>query len=389
MKIVFTIISYNYLAFARTLSDSLKKSNPDVKFIVALVDALPKDLNEDFEIIPTSELDVGDEDEFYFKYNVTCLNTAVKPLYFQLLFEKYNPESIVFLDPDIFVYQSLDPLFESLKKNDVLLTPHTLSPYPSDGCIPDEIRIMQVGTYNLGFVGLRNSPKVREFCDWWWTKLENLAINDIQNGLFTDQKWMDLIPSFFDDVDIIRDPGYNVAYWNLHERKDFSKSEDGYRINGSLIKFFHFSGMNHSDLNAISKFQNRYTLDQFNKILLEIFTNYRKNVKLNATYPDIPYAFGYFNNGVKIPDIVRDIYHRSSNRAAFGNPFETGDNGSFYKWLKSPNVGKMTNFMRAYYDIALHLRKAYPNPNRHQKHITRWCLNHFESDLGVPKELLV
>ena len=33
-----------------------------------------------------------------------------------------------------------------------------------------------------------------------------------------DQRWLDLVPALFDDVHIVRDPGCNVAYWNLPER---------------------------------------------------------------------------------------------------------------------------------------------------------------------------
>ncbi len=36
---------------------------------------------------------------------------------------------------------------------------------------------------------------------------------------FTDQRWCDLVPSLFDRVHIERDPGYNVASWNLSTRR--------------------------------------------------------------------------------------------------------------------------------------------------------------------------
>ena len=35
--------------------------------------------------------------------------------------------------------------------------------------------------------------------------------------MFTDQRWIDFVPSLFDHH-ILKDPSYNVAYWNLHER---------------------------------------------------------------------------------------------------------------------------------------------------------------------------
>ena len=35
--------------------------------------------------------------------------------------------------------------------------------------------------------------------------------------MFTDQRWIDFVPCFFEHH-ILKDPGYNVAYWNLHAR---------------------------------------------------------------------------------------------------------------------------------------------------------------------------
>ena len=40
MTIAFTICSLNYLAQARTLGDSLRRTNPDLQYFVGLVDRL-------------------------------------------------------------------------------------------------------------------------------------------------------------------------------------------------------------------------------------------------------------------------------------------------------------------------------------------------------------
>ena len=58
--------------------------------------------------------------------------------------------------------------------------------------------------------------------------------------MFTDQRWVDFAPSFFDHF-ILKDPTYNVAYWNLHER-DLEWTDGRYLVNGQPLTFFHFSG---------------------------------------------------------------------------------------------------------------------------------------------------
>src|ERR1017187_7472506 len=36
--------------------------------------------------------------------------------------------------------------------------------------------------------------------------------------MFVDQKWINLAPCFFENVKILKQPGCNMAFWNLHER---------------------------------------------------------------------------------------------------------------------------------------------------------------------------
>ncbi len=59
----------------------------------------------------------------------------------------------------------------------------------------------------------------RRFIDWWADRLRQFCYDEVPNGLFTDQRWVDLAPAFFDDIAIVRDPQYNVATWNLTHRR--------------------------------------------------------------------------------------------------------------------------------------------------------------------------
>ncbi len=70
-------------------------------------------------------------------------------------------DKLLYLDPDILILNSLDGLQGALEEANVLLTPHLLSPLPADGCKQNDHDILQAGTYNLGFLGLRNSLESR------------------------------------------------------------------------------------------------------------------------------------------------------------------------------------------------------------------------------------
>ena len=78
--------------------------------------------------------------------------------------------------------------------------------------------ILRSGVYNLGFCSGRAEPKVIELMSWWADRCEFDCRVDLANGLFTDQKWMDMSPGFVDSVALHRAPDMNLAYWNLEGR---------------------------------------------------------------------------------------------------------------------------------------------------------------------------
>src|SRR5262249_33468015 len=65
-------------------------------------------------------------------------------------------------------------------------------------------------------------------------------LNDVKEQMFVDQRWADYIPSLFLHH-LLKDPGYNVAYWNLHERP-IARVHGRVYARNALVRFFHFSG---------------------------------------------------------------------------------------------------------------------------------------------------
>jgi glycosyltransferase involved in cell wall biosynthesis/lipopolysaccharide biosynthesis glycosyltransferase len=335
-----TIISKNYLAHARVLAESFHAVHPDVPFFVLLVDRNDGSISptrEVFEVIELEELDVPDLLRLCFQYSVIELNTAVKPYLLAHLMEHREIDRLIYFDPDILVVDRLSEAWDLLDKHSIVLTPHLTEPVEDDGKKPSEIDILLSGTYNLGFLGLARSEATRRLLTWWQERLYDRCVVAHDEGLFTDQRWMDLVPGFFDDAYVLREPGYNVAYWNLHSRR-VSAERDRVRVNGKPAVFFHFSGLDpHAPL-GISRHQNRFRLDELGD-LAQIFDRYRK-LLFAAGYEALKgqsYAFATFDNGVAIPDIARSLYRRlGSDALRFGDPFATAPVGSFFRWLNAP-----------------------------------------------------
>lgn len=295
MTLVFTLCSNNYLAQAITLGNSLIRHNPGYIFIIGLVDRKISSIDYStvpFEILEVEKTGISAFDEMYKKYNITELNTAVKPFYFQYLFtNRTDVKSIVFLDPDIMVYSPFTELEKELESSDIIIIPHFITPLNDDKLQAEE-DFLNSGLYNLGFIAIKNTGVGCKMIDWWAERLRYKAYIDFKRGLFNDQIWINFVPLFFNHVKIFTHPGYNMAYWNLHERY-LSKKVEKYYINDNYpLIFYHFSGFNPLNPRTLSKYQNRFTFEKRSDVL-PLFEEYSDILFLNGykTYLNFPNEF--------------------------------------------------------------------------------------------------
>ena len=243
----YTSINNHYMAKAIVLATSVKKYNPTAKFSLVLADKILDDFDikkTPFDEILTIEelgIPVKNLNLWIFEHTVVELCTAVKGQALVKFLEE-GSEKVIYLDPDIEVFDTLNEIDLLLDKYDVLLTPHQTIPEDNyRDIINNEICSLKHGTYNFGFYGVKNSLNGIKFAKWWRDRLIDFCYDDIPNGIFTDQKWGDLVPALFEGVFILRSPAYNVSTWNLSHRKVVKK--DGiFYVNDKKLQFYHFSG---------------------------------------------------------------------------------------------------------------------------------------------------
>lgn len=290
MTLAFTLCSINYLAQAQTLGQSLRKTNPNVEFVIGLVDRLDNvDFEPDkippFQLLEIDKINIECLEEMCEIYDITELNTAVKPFYFDY-FLKNRPEvkNIIYFDPDIIVFDSLQSLEGNLQTYSIVLTPHITSPI-LDKFETREIDHLNTGLYNLGFVAISRSNVSIRMIDWWMERLKKDCRIDLCNGLFVDQHWMIFVPIFFRESVLVDNYyGYNVAYWNLHERQ-VTLNNGKYFINDVPLIFFHFSGYSINKPEEVSKYQDRSNFENRPDII-PLFEYYAKQLldNFNAYY---------------------------------------------------------------------------------------------------------
>jgi FkbM family methyltransferase len=336
--VFFTSITSNYLPKAAVLANSLRKYRPGAEFYVLLCDRTPVGLSR-FEkifnkIFPLEQLGlpVANAEQWIFKHSMVELCTAVKGPFLRKVFDELRPRKVVYFDPDIVVLDDLVELETLLDNHSVIVTPHLVDPENVSGAILDnEVCSLQHGVFNLGFLAVRNSAEGRRFVKWWSDRLMQFCYDDIPHGLFTDQRWMDLAPAFFDDFHILRDKTYNVATWNLSQRRVEKRADERLCIEGRPVKFFHFSGF---DSGAQLEMLKKY--GQHSPALLELRERYIQELERagQLQFGSLPWGYGCFSNGQPILTDQRRLYrNRTDLIAAFPRPAQV-ENGrrSYYKW---------------------------------------------------------
>ena len=326
--IITTSICANYLPKARALGRSIKQHLPDAIFLVCLTERETPDFAYDFvrygdidEIVLSKDLGLGEDfNRFLFKHKVVEASTAVKGMLMKHLFERYPDHSeFLYLDPDCIVYSDFIELRALLKTRPIVLVPHLMAP----GHIDMEISSIKYGVYQLGFLALNRSAEALRFLDWWAQRLYLFCYDDLSRGLFTDQRWVDLAPTFF-DVELLRHYGYDFGTWAV---KDVSITKENglYHINDHPLRFAHFSGYDGGTIRMIMQW---WMTPKNETCYREMVDNYTRELEDcgQSTYGKTPWTYACYENGQPISDDAR-IQYREENklRWTIDDPYRYSD----------------------------------------------------------------
>ncbi|MGA2283487.1 MAG: glycosyltransferase [Candidatus Dormibacteria bacterium] len=343
-----TIIARNYLPFARVLATSFLEHNPGGRVAVLVIDDVDGDVDprdEPFEVVRPDEigLEAGEFHRMAMIYDLVELATSLKPWLIRCLLARSGTEPVIYLDPDIRVFAPLDEVSALAERYGVVLTPHVTAPIPRDGRMTDENTILSAGMYNLGFIAV--GAGAQSFLDFWMERLSRECRVDVTKNLFVDQRWIDFVPSAFGGH-VLRDPSYNVAYWNLDHR-DLCWTGDGYQVDGVPLHFFHFSGFDTAAPSVLSKWQGsrpRVLLSE-RPDLARMCAEYAGAVRAATRGGefDTRYGFADLPNGIPIDEEMRELYRQRLEAAESGgtapppDPFTAEGAEEFLDWACSPS----------------------------------------------------
>ena len=393
-----TIIARNYAAHARVLARSFAETHPDGHCSVLVIDDPEGHLdpaNEPFELVRLEEIGLPDAERMAAVYDVVELSTAVKPWLMRHLLDRDGVEAVTYLDPDIRVVDSLAEIERRSLEHGGVLTPHLTAPLPRDGRKPSEEDIMIAGSYNLGFISLGADGEIAgPLLEWWSERLENECLIDPGNGLFVDQRWIDLAPGMWPQLSILRDPAYNVAYWNLPHRQ-LEIDGDGYRVDGEPLRFFHFSGYDPRRPDELSKHQNRIKLRD-DRALSRICDEYAEELREAGFEEARTWSYGWNQaaNGLNLDRIARGLYREGVDSGRLSDSVFAGAGAaSFTEYLRAPIHGSdevaINRYATKLWESRQDLRDIFPDIEGASAIAYLEWMRNFGDETGMSVEMLL
>ena len=330
---VFTSAAPNYIGKVRVLCESIREFLPsaEVHWLVAdedrpeLVRALDR---EPFDkIVFASDLQASRDRSWLFQYTVVELATVLKPAAAHQLLRLPDCEMVLYFDPDIVLFSALEDLLEQLAESTLVLTPHQLRPEADPGAVFHELDSLRYGVFNLGFFGVRQCDEAHRFLDWWDNRCMTNCSGDWTAGVFTDQKWLNFAPVFFDGVTILRNSRFNVAPWNISQRELRGSFDEGFTVDGEPLGFYHFTGFDsgaHVEHMAALGGQSRTA-----EMLVDWYS-----LRSEVLSEDAPsdWKLGFYGDGLPVDDLHRRAYRlRPDVREAFPDPYSVSEESACFR----------------------------------------------------------
>lgn len=288
----FTVITANYLAHGFSARESFLRHNPGCEFYICIAGRREDIPSTSFSgIYFHTEIDdkrIIKMQEQYTAFELTC---ALKPYFASFLFESLpGLDNLIYLDADILVFSRFDANATAA----ITLSPHRIS---HTGFLPEhhplsDLSLNRFGVFNAGYFEVRKNKEGLRFLNWWKEIMSDRGYAKPDEHLFADQLWLNCVPAFFEEVYINKRPGYNLAYWNLIERK-LTEENGHHLVNGEPLVFFHYSHYRFEEPEKMTGFDSPFLSFQNLPELRPLYKEYEESVMKHGyqQYKSIPYPY--------------------------------------------------------------------------------------------------
>lgn len=388
---VCTIITLRGLAHARVLMAQIARWHPDWTRYALLIDVPAGYVDpaaEGFRIVEVRHLPLADKQATLFYYTPGDLDAAVKPWFFSYLFDTCGFDRLVFLDAKSWVEAPLSALVRELESNaPLVVVPHLLGEL-RDEKQPGEMDILRWGIHDGAVLAMsRSAPAAAELLAWWCRRVHRHALRRPVEGLYRDQRWLDLAAGRW-NVATLRDPSYDVAYFNLSER-DLTRRGSQYFVRGNPLVLFRFPDFDPDHPERLSDKDERFG-DRLPDAAKALARSYADEL-LSAGHQscrNLPYGFSRFANGAPVSDFARLLYQRDRQvRDDCGaDPFASGPRVFNEPLGRDPMV---TRLMGEIWKARPDLQRVFPEiEGRDARRFAEWFVATAGAECGIGEEHL-
>lgn len=376
-----SVITTSYLPYARVLAESFHEHNPNADFAVLLVDDREERIShgEPFRVIRPSDIGISLRELAIrgLMYTPTELVCSLRPAFLRHLLQA-GADAVILLDGDGYVCAGLKPIAERAHEVGTLFTAHFLAPHPPPGA-GDSLELVQIryGVMNGGFIAV--GPDSIGFLEWLHERLARHCLNAPEQGLYLDQRWLDLAVALFPS-EVLKDAGCNVMCLNLHHR-DVIWTGDRPSMPEGPLRYFHFLlafDPEHPDRLCNEQFADRWlpylsqrpgalrlAREYSQRLLAQGSVQAKRQQQYYDALPDGPSVDRHMRAAYRLG--VIDAEQTASPLPP--NPFDGEDAGALMRWLSEPftdpahnasHEPELSRYKRAIRDLRPDLMAAFP-----------------------------
>ena len=244
------------MARALALYRSLERSDPDFVLRAVCMDTTSRELLRRLALprcrtVPIEQIEDRDPELRAVRASRTSWEycwTATPAVCRYFLETEPELELLTYLDADLYIWSSPQPLFDELGDRSVLLIPHRSETEHA------------LGVYNVGWLTFRNDALGLAAVRWWRERCLEWCYDRVEPGRYGDQKYLDDWPVRFEGVRVSALAAAGVAPWN-ESRHRVSPSPGGGPplVDGTPLIYFHHTGIHAQRATGISRLLARRT----------------------------------------------------------------------------------------------------------------------------------
>ena len=161
------------------------------------------------------------------------------PAICKYVMEKYSDvDEIVYLDADLFFFQSPEIVFSEIGSSSISIIPHRFNLF-------NYIRNIY-GYYNVGWISFKKDEDGTSCLNQWYQDNIEWCFDRLTFKRYADQKYLNYWKRDFKNVHVIKHRGANVAHWNVGNYKVHLVDSAIFVDNVPLI-FYHFASLKFID----------------------------------------------------------------------------------------------------------------------------------------------